>query len=106
MTVTNPAAERRAVLDRIVAETRTWSGHVDRLIDAFRSGAGAPAVLAPKMEALRHKRDRLVTKVRALEHHRQRGWSAAERDFREARRELREAWRSVIATLDRECEFP
>jgi hypothetical protein len=94
--------DRQGLIDDIEAETRRWSRSVDVLLRAFCKGDRTIPKLAPRMEALRNKRDTVVTKVEALKRHRESGWSRAHREFLDARRELRESWRSVISTLDKE----
>jgi len=94
--------DRQGLIDDVEAETSRWSRSVDALLRAFRRGGGTTEKLAPRMEALRNKRDTVVTKVEALKRHRESGWSRAHREFLDARRELRESWRSVICALDRE----
>ena len=84
------------------ADARKWSRYVDRLLEAFHSSGNASPILAPGMEALRNKRDTLVTKVQALARHQEIGWSRAQSEVERARRELRDSWRIVISALDRE----
>ena len=94
--------DRQGVIDDVEAEARLWSKNVDALLRAFRRGSGTAAKLASRMEALRNKRDTVETKVEALKRHRESGWSEAHREFLDARRELRDSWRTVISALDRE----
>ena len=96
---------RERAIERSEREGRKWNGLVDSLLEAFDRSVDAPPQLAAKMEELRHKRDTLSTKVAALRHHKRSGWKRAQLELGDARRELRNAWRSVIATLDRESLF-
>lgn len=105
MTMTATITGRDAAIEKAVADARRWSRYVDTLLDAFRSNGEAPAALGARLEALRNKRDSVVTKVEALKRHRTRDWARARRELDAARGELRECWRSVIGTLDREDLF-
>jgi hypothetical protein len=97
--------DRNVLIRRSVGEAERWSDLVDTLLRAFHRRAGTPPSLGCKMEALRNKRDTVVTKVEALKRHRDSGWQSAQRELDSARRELRDAWRSVIGTLDKESLF-
>lgn len=103
--VASTIREREALIRQGEREVRRWSGYVDTLLRAFRRNEEAPPSLASKMEELRNKRDSVVTKVEALKRHKQSGWSEAKGELEEARRELRNSWRTVIGTLDRESLF-
>ena len=63
------------------ADSQKWSGYVDKLLRAFHSSRSAPPLLMAGMEALRNKRDTLVTKVHALHRHRNRDWQRAHREY-------------------------
>ena len=71
----------------------------------FGAITAAPPALASRMEALRNKRDTFVTKVEALKRHRDRNWFRAREDLERAQRELQDAWRTVIGTLNKEGLF-
>jgi len=103
--VASTIQEREAVIRQGETEVRRWSGYVETLLHAFRRNDDAPPSLGSKMEELRNKRDSVVTKVEALKRHKQRGWSEARGELEVARRELKESWRTVIGTLDRESLF-
>ena len=77
---------------------------MDTMLRALRSEDASPA-LRVKVEELRNKRDSLETKAEALKRHRLRGWANAQREFEEARSELKTTWRTVIGRLDRESLF-
>lgn len=96
---------REKHIDARASDVKRWSRFVDTLLRAFDGRDDAPPVLAARMEALRNKRDSVVTKVEALKHHKHEGWTQARRELREAERELKESWRMVINTLDRESMF-
>jgi len=97
--------ERQAFLERSEKEVTRWSNTVDTLVEAFHGRRATPPSLHAKIEALRNKRDTVVTKVVALKHHPREGWRDARRELEVARRELRDCWRSVIGTLDKEGLF-
>jgi len=80
---------------------------VDHLLRAFDVDVDAdpPALLRARMEALRNKRDTVLTKVHALEHHVREGWPAARRELERAQREMRASWRTVVSALERESLF-
>jgi len=99
------ADARQGEIERIEADVRRWNGYVETLLRAFQSAEGPPPTLGARVEGLRHKRDTVLTKVEALKRHRERGWRAAHRELGEARRELRDAWRLVISTLQKESLF-
>ena len=105
MTASPGTKDRGAVIETAEKEVRRWSRYVDTLLSAFGGRDETPPSLHAKMEALRNKRDRAVTKVAALRLHRSTGWARAWKDLVEARRELRDSWRSVISTLDKESLF-
>jgi hypothetical protein len=97
--------EREALLARTEAEVERWTGYVDTLLEAFHGRDEAPPILGSRMEALRNKRDCVLTKVEALKRHKHQGWARARKELDEARRELRECWRTVISTLQKESLF-
>lgn len=86
--------ERQALIEETEAEMERWSRYVDSLLRAFDGCEDAPPNMTARMEALRNKRDSVLTKVVALKRHRQRGWAAARRQLRESQRELQESWRT------------
>lgn len=96
--------DRGTLIRRAEKNAERWSGHVDRLLEAFSKGH-SNAALAAQLEGLRHKRDTVLTKVEALRRHEHRGWRDARREFLCARRELRAAWRTVMAAIERENMF-
>lgn len=95
-----------AVIDGAEAEAARWSRSVDTLLQAFGGLDEVPPALGSKLEALRNKRDTVVTKVEALKRHRGDGLARARRELERARRELRDAWRTVIGILQKESLFP
>ncbi len=97
--------ERDALIQKSETDMEKWSGLVDTLLHAFHNSTEAPPSLGSKMEALRNKRDTAATKVQALKRHRDRDWSKARDELTHARQELRQAWRSVIGTLDKESLY-
>ena len=98
-------ADHELEIARAEADGRRWSAYVDSLHRAFHDHEQAPPILASRVESLRHKRDTVLTKVAALKRHRRRGWDDARHELAEARRELRDSWRTVISTLDKESLF-
>ena len=100
-----PEEDRQAVIERLQRETARWSKYVDTLLHAFRGRDDVPPKLDHRMEALRNKRDSVETKLQALRRHKDRQWTRARAELEEAQRELRDSWRLVIHTLDRESLF-
>lgn len=96
---------RAEALERIQAETERWSRYVDTLLRAFQSSPQPPPALGPRITSLQHKRETVLTKVEALKRHQKAGWTRSRREYDEARRELRDAWRLVLTTLQRESLF-
>ncbi len=96
---------RDSAIRKSESEVRRWSSYVETLLRAFHQHAEVPPALGARLEELRNKRDSVVTKLEALKCHKVRGWTEARRELDGARRELRDAWRSVIGTLDRENLF-
>ncbi len=96
---------RDTIIQRSERDVKRWNGLVETLLQAFGRNEEAPPALGSQMEALRNKRDTVDTKLYALKHHRNSGWSKARRELDEARTELRNAWRSVIGILDKESLF-
>ena len=97
---------RAAHLRRVRRRTAHWNRCVDHLLTAFDvDDDDSPPVLASRLEALRNKRDTVVTKTRALEHHVREGWPAAKHELERAQRELRASWRTVVSALERESLF-
>ncbi len=101
-------------LAQIRTEARRWDASVDSLLEAFQPASAEPeeisAPVAVRLEELRHKRDALMNKVAALglhpageagARHPARTWL----EFKNARRELRQAWRTTVAAMDRESLF-
>ena len=83
-------------------EARRWTRLVDSLVGAFQGRRDCAPQLAARMEALRNKRDTVVTKVEALKRHRSRNWYRARLELEDARRELEDSWRTVIGALNKE----
>lgn len=94
-----------AVISRTERDVKRWSGYIDSLLQAFHRAESVPPSIGSKMEELRNKRDCVLTKVEALKHHKRSGWQSARKELDEARRELRDAWRTIIGTLDKESLF-
>ncbi|MFT5289165.1 MAG: hypothetical protein ACI82F_001224 [Planctomycetota bacterium] len=103
--VVTQAKNRDALIRKSERDVLRWSNYVDTLLRAFLRSAEAPPTLGPKMEELRNKRDSVITKLEALKRHKVSGWAEARKELDSARRELRDAWRTVIGALDRECLF-
>lgn len=102
---TPTAAERREFLERTDDALRRWSRHIDHLMQSFGGQHPAPPTLASKLESLRNKRDTATNKLAALKHGQRAAWGRATRELEDAVREMRDAWRSVLATLGREDLF-
>lgn len=101
-----PDDERAAHLRRVRRRTEQWNRCVDHLLAAFENDDDdSPPLLGARLEALRNKRDTVVTKTRALEHHVREGWPAAKHELERAQRELRASWRTVVTALERESLF-
>ena len=92
---------RRNLIAEAQQEAHRWSGMVDALLIAFRGKQVSSPGLTVRMEGLRNKRDTYVTKVEALKRHRDRNWFRARDELERAQRELHDAWRSVLAALNK-----
>lgn len=102
MTCAPDEVPRRNFIAEAQRESQRWSSMVDSLLDAFQSQRRSMPGLAVRMEGLRNKRDTYVTKVEALKRHRERNWARAREEFEGAQRELQDAWRTVISTLNKQ----
>jgi len=97
--------DRNAFVRKLERDSQRWAQSVDSLARAIRESEETPPALECRVEELRNKRDSVVTKVAALKRHTQSGWSAAWREFDEARKKLRRSWRAVLGAMDRERFF-
>ena len=98
-------SDREAVLRRGSADIQRLSTSVDFILQAYRDKGAPTAILTAKLEELRNKRDSVVTKQRALEHHRRSGWSSARLALDQAWRDLHDAWRTALAAIDKSGGF-